>query len=204
MNEVDIWERLRAGEQKALEAIYNAHAELLFRYGCKFSTDEALVMDCIHDLFIELWKNHKGLGATTSVKRYLLASIRRKVIKMLNKNKRWLFSDQLENVQFELELAAEDRIIKEEINQEQFDSLQQAFESLSKRQKEVIYLKFYADLDYEDIEDIMGINYQSLRNLVSRALAKMKEKVGLLVFVWFMEKMSVFFEYKKEMNDLFH
>lgn len=193
MSDLDVWDQLRAGEKEALEAIYRNHADLLFRYGCKFAQDESLVKDCIQDLFIELWKNHKGLGNTSSVKRYLLASIRRKIIKTLNKNKRWLFSNQMEKVSFHLEPAADEKIIAEEINEENVKMLKLALEDLSKRQKEVIYLKYYADLDYEDIQEIMDINYQSLRNLVSRALKKMKETVGPLLVLWFFEHFSIFF-----------
>ncbi len=202
MTELDHWEALRQGQKQALEALYNEHVELLYQYGCKFTSDESLVKDCVQDLFIELWKNHQGLSSTTSVKKYLLASIRRKIIKVLNKNKRWLFSDQMEKVNFQLEPAAEEAIVKEETNTENIRLVKEALEGLSKRQKEVIYLKYYADLDYEEIEEIMDINYQSLRNLVSRALKKMKENVGNLAVLWLFENFITFFDYKNGLTGL--
>lgn len=202
MTELDHWEALRNGHKEALEAIYSGHVDLLFQYGCKFSSDESIVKDCIQDLFIELWKNHQGLSPTSSVKKYLLASIRRKIIKTINKNKRWLFSDKMEKVNFQLELAAEDKIISEETAEENKLIVQEALEGLSKRQKEVIYLKYYADLDYKEIGEIMDINYQSLRNLVARALKKMKENVGSLVVLWLLANFFRFFEYKNSLIGL--
>ncbi len=202
LSDQDLWEQLRAGNSEAFEHIYQSNVDLLFSYGCKFSFDESLVKDCIQDLFIELWKNHKGLGTTNSIKKYLLASIRRKIIKTIDKNKKWLFSNRMENINFNLELATEDKIIQEEVAAENIQLVKEALEGLSKRQKEVIYLKYYADLDYEEIEEIMDIGYQSLRNLVSKALKKMKENVGSLVVLWFLENFPDFFEYKNEIVDL--
>jgi RNA polymerase sigma factor (sigma-70 family) len=202
MTELNHWDALRKGQKEALEAIYQEYVELLFQYGCKFSSDESLVKDCVQDLFIELWKNHKGLGNTTSVKRYLLASIRRKIIKVLNKNKKWLLSDRMEKIDFNLELAKEDELIKEEVKQEHIQIVKEALEGLSKRQKEVIYLKYYADLDYEEIGEIMNLNYQSLRNLVSRALKKMRETVGSLALLWLFDNFFTFFDYKNGLHGL--
>lgn len=203
MDEIALWAQLKAGEKAALEAIYRSQVDQLFRYGCKFSKDEGLVKDSIQDLFIELWRNHKGLGATNSVKKYLLAALRRKIIKTQGKQKRWLLKDQTNAIDFELDMAPEELIINEEVSAEQIKLVKNAFEQLSKRQKEAIYLKFYVGLDYEEIGEIMDINYQSIRNLVSKALKNMKQKIGdILLVLFFLENFSTFFEYKNTIGDL--
>ncbi len=50
-----------------------------------------------------------------------------------------------------------------------------ALAQLSARQKEIIYLKFYQNLSYEEVSDIMNINYQVARNLLSQAIKTMKK-----------------------------
>ncbi|MEL7119367.1 MAG: sigma-70 family RNA polymerase sigma factor [Bacteroidota bacterium] len=187
MEDLQRWQRLKAGDQTALEEIYRTHVDVLYRYGCKFSNDEALVKDAIQDLFIELWRNHSGLGETNSIKKYLLASIRRKIVKQIEKKKKWFLPDRMENSVFELEVSIEEVLISTEISKENADLVKVAFDGLSKRQKEAIYLKYYMDMDYEEIEEIMDINYQSLRNLVSRALQNMRAQIGSLMLLFFLK-----------------
>ncbi len=202
MNKENLRSRLKNGEKKAMEQIYLDHVDLLFRYGSRFSRNTQLVEDCIQDLFIELWKNRKGLGATDSIKRYLLASIRRKIIKQVEKKKKWLSTDEYENVPFDCELAIEDSIVEMETKAEMSDQLRQAFEGLTKRQKEAVYLKYYAGLDYEDIGAVMNIGYQSLRNLISGAIKKMKENVGTIGVIMFLLTFFPINDYKLLFRDL--
>lgn len=186
MKELQLWNQLKAGDKSALEKIYRLQVQLLYRYGCRFTSDHQLVEDCIQDLFIELWNNHQRLGDTTSIERYLLASIRRKIIRGLQKQQKINFSETEKDYPFSAEVSFEQTIIGLEINEEQAAAIQAAFQNLSKRQKEAIYLKYYAGLDYEEIEQVMNINYQSARNLVSGGLKKMKGTVSNFVFVYFL------------------
>lgn len=43
---------------------------------------------------------------------------------------------------------------------------------LTPRQREVIYYRFIEELSYDDICQIMGLNYQSAYNLLQRSLQK--------------------------------
>jgi len=56
---------------------------------------------------------------------------------------------------------------------------------LSKRQQEVLYLKFEEGLDYEQISKIMDLKYQSVRNLVSTAINKIKDHLTILSVIIF-------------------
>ncbi len=45
---------------------------------------------------------------------------------------------------------------------------------LSPRQKEIIYYRFVEGLSYEEICQIMDMNYQSTQNLIQRSLKKLR------------------------------
>ena len=60
-----------------------------------------------------------------------------------------------------------------------------AIEQLSNRQKEIIYLKFYNGLSYEEISAVTQLKYQSVRNLFSVALKELRKKILLGLFlIW--------------------
>ena len=174
MNDVVLWQQLKAGDKSALERIYRQYAADLLKYGRKFSRSEQLVEDCLQDMFVELWRNRTGLGSTDSILRYLLVSIRRKVIRESVRSRKLVSDQEPTEYQFDVVIAVDEALITAELSAERAARVKAAMESLSKRQKEVIYLKYITGLDYEDISEIMGVNYQSVRNLVSNALKKLR------------------------------
>ena len=175
MDETHLWNKFRSGDRAAFEEIYRNEVELLLRYGRKFSNNDQLVEDCIQDLFVYLWQRRDHLGETDSVRKYLLVAIRRRIIKKLSTKKKRFSDREIDDYDFSAEINFEDEIISEEISREQRLFLSRAFDELSKRQKEVIYLKYYGGLNNKEIGEVMGINYQSVRNLTSRALAALRE-----------------------------
>ena len=183
MSDLERWQELKAGSKEALEQIYSTEVAHLLLYGKKFSSDEQLVEDCIHDLFVELWKNREGLSPTDSIRRYLLVSLRRKVIRKLDQQRKRLSNDEPEEHHFDATLSIDMEMIEMEMIKERHEQLSGALESLSPRQKEVIYLKYFSEMDYEAIGEIMGISYQSARNLVFKALHSLKKHMVLFWLV---------------------
>jgi len=168
-----LWNDFVKGNQDAFRVIYTSHVQSLFRFGCHFTTDEALVKDCLHDVFTELTKYRSGLGGTNNIKLYLFKSLKRQIIKSLNKKQIFGTLDK-EKLPFYYAISAEDELIELESEQERYRLLANAMEKLSPRQREAIYLKFVSDLSYEELSQVMHLNYQSARNLVFRGLEKLR------------------------------
>ncbi len=179
---MDQWTKLRQGDKSALEAIYRDHVDALLKYGSRFTRDRTIVEDCIHDLFVHLWKRHEHLGHTDSVRNYLLASLRRSIYK--SGSKVVSLDPQEAPDQKDDTLNFEQLLISEEVSDEQKARLAKALSKISDRQREVIYLKFYEEKSYEEICEIMGINYQSARNMLFKAIRSMKKAI-LTVFLMF-------------------
>lgn len=53
--------------------------------------------------------------------------------------------------------------------------LQRAINHLSPRQREVVYLRFFNDLDYAEVAAVMGLSYQATRNQMYLALKALRE-----------------------------
>ena len=166
-----LWDQLRAGDKTALASIYQDQVDALFRYGCQFTPDQGLVQDCIQDLFIELWKNRASIGSTDAIRQYLLVSLRRKVVRQLKKGS--TRQDRGEAYLQEEETTAQSQIIS------------QALSLLSDRQREVLYLKYFEEMEYKEIAKMIGINYQSIRNTASAGLKALRKILGffLLFFI---------------------
>jgi RNA polymerase sigma factor (sigma-70 family) len=107
--------------------------------------------------------------------------VRRKVLKKLKSNRRKqvvaleLFTHDL-NIEFSPEMI----LIEEEESYFKRAIVKDALNDLTKRQREVIYLKFYQELSYAEISEIMDMKYQSVLNLFQRALIKLRDNPMLL------------------------
>jgi len=189
MNDLALWQQLKSGDKAALQSIYQQHVKMLLRYGRKISRDEQLVEDCIQDLFIELWKNRATIGQTDAIGKYLVVSLRRKIIRQITKTQKVYSNNEPEEHQFEAEFDIENQLIGAELNAEQSAKLKTALSKLSKRQQETLYLKYHADMDYKEIAEAMDINYQSVRNLVFNALKTLREGMMLIIYFFFLYKL---------------
>lgn len=181
LQDEELWDELRNGHKAALQQIYNQEFEYLFNYGRKVFKRTAIVEDCLHDLFVEIWQRHQSLGPTNSIRRYLSASLRRKIISVLKKESKAQPTESFEQIPFDVELSIDEIIIAQEMNEEQTLKLKRAFDKLTDKQKEILYLRFYQGMDYDQIAEVLDIRYQSLRNAVSRAIKHLRGDLLLVI-----------------------
>lgn len=189
MNDQQLWQKLKDGEESALERIYRDHVDALLRYGGQFSTDASLIEDCIHDLFVELWRNRNGLGDNDNIRPYLLVSLRRKLIRQIKRAQKTQSEEDIREIEFLAEPSIDVAIIGREISEENAAALQKAMAQLSKRQREVLYLKYFEDMNYDAICEALGINYQSVRNLVSSGIKALRKYLTVL-WIFFLHFLS--------------
>lgn len=168
-----LWKDFLAGDEKAFENIYRAYVKPLFQYGSKFTLDREVVFDSIQDLFVDLFIHRQNLGETNNIKLYLFVSFKRKLISSLCKNN--LVQSFPDNeLPFLSDYSLENEIFDFESDVEKINELNKALNMLTPRQKEALYLKFFCRLEYEEICLILDLNYQSVRNLVHRAIEKLR------------------------------
>lgn len=179
IDEVKMWNEFRSGNHTAFTQIYQNYVSLLYNYSTSITPDRELIKDCLHDLFVELWKNHQNLGETTSIRYYLMASIKRKLVRHLETNQRYAQHHEtyyMENPDFVG--SHENRLVAFEEEKFSADLLNESFRYLTKRQKEAVSLKFFQDMDTDQISAKMNINPQSVYNLIFGALRVLKEHIS--------------------------
>lgn len=181
-----IWDDFRKGGKSALSHIYYQHIQMLFRYGKKFTQDDDLIKDTIQDLFIDLIRTRNNLGETDNITFYLMVSFRRKLVKNLKKVK--LNSDPVEEDELTTEIvySAEEELINKENLTQREEKVRKALAGITPKQREILYYKFSCEFDYEQICEIMELQYDSARKQVSRALKVMKKALldsGIFLFL---------------------
>lgn len=184
MDETKHWEALKRGEMQGLHALYKLHVDQLYAYGMVLCRDADRVQDCIHDLFLTCWHNHKSISIPKSGKAYLFVSLRRKIFDP--GPKRVLPTTDIDDIGPEAQLQSEDherQWIASEDEAARQQQLAQAMSRISDRQREIIHMKYFQQMEYEDIAEAMDLNYQSARNLVNRALIALRREMMLIPLI---------------------
>ncbi|PWT78630.1 MAG: hypothetical protein C5B59_01375 [Bacteroidetes bacterium] len=170
--DITVWQEFRHGDREAFAILFRKYYGSLFLFGSKFLTDKQLLEDAIQELFIELWQA-KSQTHVVSVKAYLLKSLKYKLLKIIRRENQAQLLNENEHSFFEW--SHENFLIARQDDQERKQHVLKAISYLSNRQKEIIYLKFYQNLSYEEVSDIMNINYQVARNLLCQAIKTLKK-----------------------------
>ncbi|MPM98916.1 hypothetical protein SDC9_146106 [bioreactor metagenome] len=57
-------------------------------------------------------------------------------------------------------------------------------DSLTERQREVVYLRYVQEYDYVQISELLNISIHGCRKLLSKAMQNLREKYGAFVFLF--------------------
>lgn len=66
-------------------------------------------------------------------------------------------------------------MIAEEASEGTRKYLARLLNSLTGRQKEIVYLRYYEDLSYQEISELLSINFQSVANHLQRAFETLRK-----------------------------
>ncbi|NDW12255.1 sigma-70 family RNA polymerase sigma factor [Bacteroides sp. 214] len=174
---VDVTSKLfgefQRGNAHAFSQLYDLYIDVLFNYGRRLTTDHELLKDCIHDVFVKIYQKRHELGCVNNFKSYIFISLKNKICDEVRKRV-YMSSTAVE----ELEPASSDDVeknfLKREQEQNENASIEYLMNQLSPRQREALTLYYIEEKKYEDICQIMNMNYQSVRNLMCRGLTKLR------------------------------
>ena len=177
MNDSATWQLFQAGSREAFACIYAEQYEALLNYGRRFSLDVAIIEDAIQDTFLDLWQYRATLTDVQSVRFYLLRVLRNKLNQQFKKQQAVGFTVD-DNLPFDVEYSFESQLIQQQIQEETLRQLRLCLNALSPRQKEILYLRFFNGLDYEQIAEVMNLSYQATRNQLYLALKALRERLA--------------------------
>ena len=178
LDQADIvwWNAFKDGSREAFDNLFRRYYPILTQYGSKISTDRELLDDVIQDLFVELWQS-RSATPVLSVKAYLFRSLKYKLFRHF-KNQRNSEAPSEMSDAYAFTLSHESFIIQKEDEHAKVSMITDAINRLPARQKEIIYLKIYQNMSYEEVSEVMNINYQVARNLFYQSIKSLRSLLG--------------------------
>lgn len=171
-SDITLWNQFLQHDEQAFGALFSRHYEALIQFGSKICRDDFLLEDAIQELFAELWQQKKQ-QSVISVKAYLLKALKYKLLRKMQQQNKFVWQEDINTYGFEW--SYENSLILREETAEQKRLLESALAQLTDRQKEIIYLRFFQNMSYEEVSDILQINYQAARNLLYQSIKKLRQ-----------------------------
>ncbi len=182
--EQQLWHEFQSGSQHAFQQIHQYHIGHLLNYGLRLNGSLSTVEDCIQDVFVELWHYRQKLAQPASVRFYLLRALRNRLRAQYRRDQPFVsgWDDDGEQagqnrLPFDTEPSAEEQLIALDIDADRKALIHQALQTLTARQREIIYLRYFNDLTYEQICEVMQINYQTARSQIYTALKMIRKNL---------------------------
>lgn len=179
-----LWNDYQSGDMYALANIMQGYYSDLFHWGLRLHGEREFVKDCIQDMFVNLWKTQQSAGAVSggmvsNVRSYLLVALKTRILRELSRKHVTHQSMLSDEYSFSVEFSSDLRLIDEEHEVYQVRKLEGVLNSLSDRQKELIYLRFYQSLSFEQIAEVMNLSRQSVYNLLQKSLGSLRKHYHL-------------------------
>ncbi|HTI12268.1 MAG TPA: sigma-70 family RNA polymerase sigma factor [Puia sp.] len=176
----EVWARLLQGDPEALVTLYNSYYLGLVNYGLKMTRDRELTNDCITQVLLRLWDKRASLPLVRNPQSYLLSCLRNELYTELKSaNTRLARTRAIQRTIGDAEPSYEEFLIEGQTNKVLRDHLEKAFKKLTVREKELLRLKFFEDLDYAEIAMRCHITKRTAYNIIHTALKTLK--AGLVI-----------------------
>ena len=177
MNDHDeiLWKGIIKGDREMFLALYRKYYHSLLFIGLKEIKDPHLVKDAIQQQFLYLWEKRASIQLAKNVRSYLITSFIRRLSADWKKSENASKFNVVWNSRTEepIPTPEESLIIKDQqghLNRQ----IMAHINMLPFRQKELILLRFYEGLTYEEIVQKTGLAHQTVYNKIHEALKKMK------------------------------
>jgi RNA polymerase sigma-70 factor (ECF subfamily) len=171
IDELFLLSKLKEGDIKALEVIFNKHYGNLCLYLLLLFKNELLVEHIAQDIFIYLWEKRETIEIKTSLESYLYTAGRYKALNQIRDAKRHeiirknMFAPDAEYIN-ELDSILEVHELKKII--------EEAINTLPARCQQIFRLSREEDLSYKEIAELLNVSVNTVEGQMAIALKKLR------------------------------
>ncbi|MBD8487786.1 sigma-70 family RNA polymerase sigma factor [Echinicola sp. CAU 1574] len=175
------WQAFLEGDDEALAQIYSDNIDRLYNYGRQFTVNKPLIKDAIQDVFFQLIDDRKNLNLARSVKAYLFSCLRRRLLESIKSDRKIIDVDEelVKNEAFFITVDPNSYFIDSKLSLDQKKLLEQFCNELPIRQREIIMMRFFENMPYDEIAEVMGLaNAKTVRTMMYRGLNRLSDSLN--------------------------
>lgn len=171
---------LKEGDGLAYTEIYDRYWPIMFRHSRKMLRDDEEATDVVQDIFTLLWAKASEMVFTTSIRSFLYAATRNKVIDLINRNKvKTNYLTTLQEFYDKGEFVTENALREREL----ISRIEAEVARLPKKMRRIFELSRKDHLSYKEISDITNTSEGTVKKQVHNALKILRLKLHLTILI---------------------
>lgn len=177
-----IVEQLRQGKERAYKFLYDQHYQILCHVASQYVKDDFLAETIVGDVIFHLWDVRQSLDITTSIRSYLMQSVRNRCMDYLKSqyNQRELAMSSPGLLDFPVinYIKGDDYPLGRLLEQELEGEIMKAIGRLPDECRRVFRLSRFEERKYEEIAKELNISVNTVKYHIRRALALLHEDLS--------------------------
>jgi RNA polymerase sigma-70 factor (ECF subfamily) len=162
--------RAQLGDDDAFMKLVDHYSGRLLYYIRRLLEDADRSDDVLQEVWLAVYKKINTLRDASAFSVWLYRTARNRAIRLLRDESRYVFVEQYD----ESDLIDDDR---ESLLFDDIDKLHRVLITLSPEQKEAIVLRFFEEMNYQEISDIMGCSIGTIRSRIHYAKRELRKKM---------------------------
>lgn len=185
--ELDIIQRLKSGDEWAMEEIFITYYVNLCSYAFGFVRDKSDAEDIVSEGMVWIWENRQKLKVNTSLRAYLYRFIHNRCVNFIeHKRVKNRYSEKVIILhKDELHRVSEgsnhplNQMLAEETNRR----ISEAIESLPEQCKDIFKLSRYSGLKNKEIAEKLNLAETTIKKQISIALKKIRDFIYIVILL---------------------
>jgi RNA polymerase sigma-70 factor (ECF subfamily) len=176
---LSLLERIKKGEDAALETLYNATVNRVYGLAVKIVSNPELAEEVVGDVFLQVWRKARDFDAQKAVPMaWLLMICRSRALDKLRREKRITKNQYPQQEQSEVEDTNAALPFDDLLHSELSDNIRKALVLLNEQQRNAIILAFYKGMSHQEISDYTGDPLGTVKSNLRRAQVILKQSLS--------------------------
>ena len=195
ITENNIIESLKSGEEQAFRYIYDKYYGYLCAIAKGYLSDNDAAETVVGDVIYNIWEIRKNLNIHTSLRSYLIRSVKNRSINYLQQE-----YIEIESFYFIEEEHPLEKMLETELEK----TIKSAIHTLPDECRTAFILSRYHDMKYEEIASQMNISVNTVKYHIKNALSKLRTELKdyLVVLLLFLLSNELYCNTIKKLLDL--
>ncbi len=171
-DELNIVHKAQNGDAAAFGQLVEAYQGQVYRLALHMGLSPADAEEAAQDAFLAAWKGLPRFRGDSRFSTWLYQLTTHAAIDLMRREKKYRNSTDIEDA-----VLVDSRESPQETveRQEEQETVQAALETLSPQAREILLLRYQAELGYEEIGVVLGLPNGTVKSRINRAKAQLKE-----------------------------
>lgn len=164
----------------AFEELCARYTVPLYRFSYTFAKERDLSEDIVQQTFVKMWKALSSFDTSKKFSVWVYTIARRTAIDELRKKKAFVFSalSDDDSVPFEETLKDDSAFTEQKFEElRDVDAFETVLKKLPEQKAEIIFLKLYEDMTFEEIAEALGKPMNTVKSAYRRTLLEIREEL---------------------------